>query len=560
MSKWKATGDYNDVEEAIECISGQSYEELMHPQHIACADLENIADAAALIMDSIDKDMPITIIGDYDVDGITATAILYKALSILGGSVDTIIPRRFSDGYGISKEMVANAKEGLIITVDNGITAPEEIAYARHIGNRVIVIDHHLPGETLPLPNILIDPHVHPEYNAFVDYCGAGLAYKLSRYLLAKYEPKQGSYTLSDNGEESAADALGCDLLALACIATMADVVPLIGDNRRIVLDGLHVINEQRNALSPGVRAVVNSVKAEHIEAETIAYCISPMLNAPGRLYNAGSTSTLKAVLCEDDLQSKEYVKKMCSINTERKRVVVEWMEKLQAEAAKAVEKGQVMPLVLYASGIPEGIVGIVTGKLAEEYKTPTFVLSDSDETDILKGSGRSYGGINLKQLLDSTAEYLIEYGGHKAAAGIKVHKSQYSKMTKAMREALNDCGKGYDDTIFYNMVIDPEEIPAILNTMKRFEPFGEGVPKPVFVLTGFTPTAQNGCFYRTMGSNKEHIKFFGNGFDVVAFNMSGKYADMDYPTQMDFLGTIGENTFNGTTTIQFNVIDYRKS
>jgi single-stranded-DNA-specific exonuclease len=323
------------------------------------------------------------------------------------------------------------------------------------------------------------------------------------------------------------------------------------------VLDGLHVINEQRNALSPGVRAVVNSVKAEHIEAETIAYCISPMLNAPGRLYNAGSTSTLKAVLCEDDLQSKEYVKKMCSINTERKRVVVEWMEKLQAEAAKAVEKGQVMPLVLYASGIPEGIV---TGKLAEEYKTPTFVLSDSDETDILKGSGRSYGGINLKQLLDSTAEYLIEYGGHKAAAGIKVHKSQYSKMTKAMREALNDCGKGYDDTIFYNMVIDPEEIPAILNTMKRFEPFGEGVPKPVFVLTGFTPTAQNGCFYRTMGSNKEHIKFFGNGFDVVAFNMSGKYADMDYPTQMDFLGTIGENTFNGTTTIQFNVIDYRKS
>lgn len=354
MQQWKKRGTYHSVLEAIQEMSGLTEEELLSPSHIEPNRIQNIPEAAECIRAcAITQGMPVVIVGDYDADGITSTAILVKLLGHFGVRTKTIIPKRFTDGYGISESLIQGITNSLIITIDNGVSAIEPIRAAKAAGNTVIVLDHHLPQDTLPEADLIVDPHIFPEKNGYEHYCGAGLAYKLAEFLCASESSQQKK-------------GLFFDLLVLACIGTLADVVPLTGDNRYLVIAGLRVINHKTwfYQLSSGIQAILNLADRPYDE-DTIKFQIAPILNAAGRLYNAGSSSVLKALLSEDDTQSLVFASKMKQINEERKRLVTHW---LTIAAAAAEEQSQAPLLTVCCPGMPEGILGILAGKLAESF------------------------------------------------------------------------------------------------------------------------------------------------------------------------------------------------
>lgn len=539
MPEWKQRGNYRSVLEAITGLSGATSEELIRPARVDPSQIENLPQAAQLIGDCLKKQMPVVILGDYDADGVTSTAILTKLFRHLGVEPRTIIPRRFTDGYGISETLIQGIRGSLLITVDNGITGLEPIARAKEAGNMVIVIDHHLPPAQLPPADVIVDPYVHPEHNGYGHYCGAGLAYKLAEFLCA--------------GETSSEKkGLFFDLLVLACIGTLADVVPLTGDNRYLVLSGLQVINREGwyRQLSGGIQALL-SLSPRPYNEDTIKFQTAPILNATGRLYNAGSSSTLKALLSEDPRQAEGFAWKMQGINETRKQLAAQWL----AAARLAAQESPDQPvLVLRCPGMPEGIVGLVAGKLSEEAQRPTFLFSEINSAPgLLRGSGRTYGDFDLTPLLQAAAPYAQRLGGHMGAAGITVAEDQYPAMALAMVEyAQAHPIPAPDDTLYYDLAVTEADLPQALAVLKAHAPYGPEVEKPVLALLGYRPTPKGALCYRFMGKRNEHLKLFGQVADAVGFGLSQEYAALGSPAAVDLLGTIEENTFNGRTTLQF--------
>ncbi|MCI5498406.1 MAG: DHH family phosphoesterase [Clostridiales bacterium] len=547
MPEWKQRGNYRSVLEAITGLSGATPEELIRPARVDPSQIENLPEAAQLIGDCLEKQMPVVILGDYDADGVTSTAILTKLFRHLGAKPRTIIPRRFTDGYGISETLIQGIQGSLLITVDNGITGLEPIARAKEAGNVVIIIDHHLPPAQLPPADVIVDPHVHPEHNGYEHYCGAGLAYKLAEFLCA--------------GETSSEKkGLFFDLLVLACIGTLADVVPLTGDNRYLVLSGLQVINRERwyRQLSSGIQALLGLSPRPYNE-DTIKFQTAPILNATGRLYNAGSASTLKALLSEDPREAQGFAWKMQGINETRKQLADQWLAAAQLAAQESPDQPI---LVLRCPGMPEGIVGIVAGKLSEKTRRPTFLFSEiASSPGLLRGSGRTYGNFDLTPLLQAAAPHVQRLGGHMGAAGITVAEDQYPAMALAMVEYTQAHPiPAPDDTLYYDLTVTEADLPQALAVLKAHAPYGPEVEKPVLALLGYRPTPKGAISYRFMGKRNEHLKLFGQVADAVGFGLSQEYAALGSPAAVDLLGTIEENTFRGRTTLQFQFTAIRAS
>lgn len=547
MQEWKKRGDYRSVLEAITGLSGAAPEELIHPTRVDPSQIENLPQAAQVIRDCLDKQMPVVILGDYDADGVTSTAILVKLFRHLGAEPRTIIPRRFTDGYGISEALIQDIRDSLLITVDNGIAGLEPIALAKEAGNVVIVIDHHLPLAQLPPADIIVDPHVHPERNGYEHYCGAGLAYKLAEYLCAgeANEAKKGLFF---------------DLLVLACIGTLADVMPLTGDNRYLIMAGLRVINQEGwfRQLSSGIQALLD-LSPRPYDEETIKFQTGPILNATGRLYNAGSSSVLKALLSTDPREAAGFAEKMRQINETRKKLVTQW----QAAAQNAAEETPDQPiLTVCCPGMPEGIVGIVAGKLSDQYRRPAFVFSDiASEPGLLRGSGRTYGDFDLTPLLQAMEPHVERMGGHAGAAGITVRQDQYPALVLAVGQyAQENPLPPPEDALYYDLELSEADLPQALAVLKAHAPYGPGAEKPVLVLRNYRPTPKGAMAYRFMGRRNEHLKLFGQVADAVGFGLSEEYAALGSPAAVDLLGSIGENTFNGKTTLQFQFTAIRAS
>ena len=548
MQQWKKRGDYRSVAEAVQGMSGLTLEELRSPAHVEPETIENLAACGeALKQWAIQDGRPVVIVGDYDADGITSTAILVKLLRHFGVTPQTIIPRRFTDGYGISETLIEGISDSLIITVDNGIAAIEPILAAKEAGNKIIVLDHHLPQETLPPADIIIDPHIHPEKNSYEDYCGAGLAYKLAEYLCAGQTAQEKK-------------SLFFDLLVLACLGTLADVMPLTGDNRYLVTQGLRIINHDGwyPQLSSGLRAVLNLAQRPYDE-DTIKFQIAPILNAAGRLYNAGSTSVLKALLSQDEAQAAGFAAKMQQINERRKTLVTQCLEQAQVAASYRADDPI---LIICCEGIPEGIIGILAGKLSEAYQKPAFVFSPiASLSGILKGSGRSYGDYDLFPLLQVVAPYVETAGGHTGAAGISVAQESYEEMAAAIQAyAAEHPPAEPDDSLYYDLELREEELPLALNELKALAPYGPGVEKPVLMVRDYQLLPKGYHSHRLMGRSNEHIKLFGTQSDAVGFHLSQTYQELGSPECVDLLGTVGENRFQGRTTLQFQFEAIRPS
>lgn len=532
---------YKSVEEAILGMSGQTELELLSPDTVPPDCVDGIPEAARAIQFAIENKIPVKIVGDYDVDGITSTAILTKLLNYYGVEPSTYIPKRFTDGYGVSEKILAGVKNTLIITVDNGIAAGDVLDKAVEEGqNGVVVLDHHLPDGREPKNAIaVVDPYLHPDLNEFTEYCGAGLAFKLAEYMLLD-EPL------------ATAEKLLNDIQVLACFGTIADSMPLIGDNRRIVMDGIALVNSGRAMLSQGISQLLTiGCNGSEFSVETVSYNIAPLINAPGRLYNAGGTSSLKMLMCDDPIEAQTYGAKMVQINKQRQTQVSTWMKKIQEALSKA--PGEIAPVVVFEPEMPEGLIGLVAGKLASTYHCPAIVMVRG-ENGIVKGSARTYGEFHIKDMLDTMSSLFTTYGGHAGAAGISLMQSDIEEFRQKVRAYFKDYQtSGGGEYVLYDVVLAPEDVPAALEVIKKYQPLGQGVPNPVCRINQFAVDAP---FY--MGADKSHIKFPGQNFAAVAFGMAGQYVQQGEPKSIDMVGTIGENTFQGRTTTQIMLQDFK--
>lgn len=541
--EWVNPVKYNTVEEAILGLSRQSELELLDPKPVAPGTIEGIVYAAQTIRVAVEnRQMPVIIVGDYDADGITSTAIMARLLRYFGCEPRTIIPKRFTDGYGVSSKLLEGIEKSLIITVDNGIAAGDVLDRAALDGNNlVVVMDHHLADGRQPkCADAIVDPHLHPEVNGFTEYCGAGLCYKLAEYML-------------DGEPLSVAQKVVHDILVLACFGTIADSMPLIGDNRRIVMDAIALINSGRALLSKGIARLLAIGGADgNFDVDTVAYTIAPLINAPGRLYNAGGTSVLKMLMCDDEVDAMTYGSKMVAINKTRQAKVKEWMTSIQDKLSGQADIGH-DPVVVFEPDMPEGLVGLVAGKLAEAYHVPAIVMAQTAD-GLVKGSVRTYAEFNVKDMLDSMKELFTTYGGHAGAGGISLLSDNVQELQKRVSEYYgmysDTCGGEY---VLYDVELRPEDVPSALETIKKFRPYGNGVPKPVCRING---VQADNVFL--MGADKSHIKFNCSAFSAVAFGMAEKYASLGSPSSIDVVGTIGENTFQGRTTTQIILSDFR--
>lgn len=540
MQVWQKRGNATTILEAILARAEASEEELLAPCPVPPEAIDGIPAAADLIVRcALQGDMPVVIVGDYDADGVTATAILVKLLHHFGVSPRAIIPRRFTNGYGITHSLVEGISHSLLITVDNGIAAVEPIQAAKAAGNVVLILDHHLPQAEIPPADVIVDPHLHPERNGYEHYCGAGLAYKLAEYLCREASSQEKK-------------DLFFDLLVLACLGTLADVMPLTGDNRRLVMSGLTVINRDSwyQQISPGLKSVLDLSPRPYTE-DTIKFQTAPILNATGRLFDAGSASVLKALITTEPATAAGYAAKMKAINQRRKDLVAQWLAAVE-EAAAGQEEAPI--LLVRCQGIPEGIVGIVAGKLSEAYQRPAFVFSDiASAPGLLRGSGRTYGDFDLSPLIPVVTPFAESAGGHAGAAGITVSEGQYGPMEQAITQwAQDNRPPAADDTLYYDLDVTEADLPAVLSVLKAHAPYGPGAEKPVLALRGLRLQTRGGQCYRLMGKGHEHLKLFGQVSDAVGFDLTAAYLDLGCPGTVDLLGVVEENQFLGKTSLQF--------
>lgn len=547
MPKWVKRGYGNTISEVIVNAAGVSEQELLHTELEDPRNIANLKGTADAFIDAVNSEQPIFIIGDYDSDGLNATAILTKLLQYLEAvNVKTIIPKRISEGYGLSQDIIDRiTPHSFVMTIDNGITAVEEIKALKNKGCTVAVLDHHLPADELPPADFLVDPHIKPEDNGFEYYCGAGLGFQFARLIL------------EDDSSEEVIRLLMC-MTVHAAIATITDMMPLLDANRAIVKEGIRIINEHRMELDAGLQALLDAAATDLFNEDTFGFKLGPLINAPARLYNAGGTSVLKELVCQDMSSAKEYVAKMVNINESRKAIVQEWFlrvcEQLDGYPIPC-------PLCVYTPGVPEGIVGIIAGKLTEQFNVPAFMFSESSENGVLKGSGRSGGYVDLTPLLDAVRPLTVKCGGHAGAAGISVERKNFEKMAAAMKDAYREVYGGAgcaEDVIQYDMELVPEMVNGAFHEMSRFAPFGQGVEKPVILIRGFQCVNKFGAHFRCMGAEKNHLKLNGTFCDAVGFGMVEKYLGMGSPATVDILCTLNENRYNGVSTIQLSLIDFR--
>ncbi len=443
-------------EELIELLQARfendritSLSELPHPHT-----MPNAKKAAIRVKEAIKNKEPITIVGDYDVDGVVSSVILEEFLQKNGAEVDTIIPCRFQDGYGLGVGIIERIKTKLVITVDNGIAAIEASKLCEQRGIELIIIDHHTIGETLPIAHAIVHPKIDEGF-VFGEICAAEVVW----YFMAALKIELG---VNDNLKE---------YLDLVAIATIADVMPLRDINRVIVKAGIDVIKTSKR---PAIVTMRSKLGKTEFSSTDIAYKISPRLNSAGRLVLAKEAfSFLRAKSVEE---ASIFFDKLDSLNEERKKIELSVYE----EAITTVDKDAEI-IVVAKEGWHEGVVGIVASRLAQHFKKPSIVFSIEGQN--AKGSARSIGNINIFELISKSASLLSNFGGHKMAAGVSLSAANID----AFRALINETARGYTPSGECVCKECVGEVPfcdiddELANILDRFEPYGEANEKPVF-------------------------------------------------------------------------------
>ena len=473
----------------------------------------------------------VAVCGDYDVDGITSTYIMKRLLEALGKTVYTRLPKRCTEGFGLSTNAIQDCLANgcsLIVTVDNGISAKEAVEYAKNAGLEVIVTDHHLPDDALPAADLIIDP-MAVEGADFNGYCGAGIAYKIASELL------------TDN------DLLS-EMKVVAAVGTVADSVPMVRDNHQIVKEGLELMRGGK--VPEGINSVIleMGVDMEHITEDDIAFKLAPALNAPGRILDDG------AKIGFDALSGDKTAAKQCKeLNEKRKDLVSDAVDRINATIAQTIEEEGALPNPLIVSEIlHEGIIGIVAGQLAEKYQVPSFVVTPANEG--LKGSGRAPKGYHLKEMLDKAADLLVHYGGHAAAAGLTIKEDKFDEFKSVMaQQAKKNPVQETDDAIYYDIEVKETDLPKICEDLQKYAPFGEGNPCPVVYVKEFTLVPdKEGYLAKEIGTSQKMIRFSGvDKMSAVSFTDAARYNELGRPDVLSVVGTVKYNHWNGWSFVQ---------
>ena len=449
-----------DPTEALTLLAGE--EELSDPMLLTDMDK-----ACARILEAIDKEQTIVVYGDYDVDGVTATALLYQHLKGMGASVKCMLPSREGDGYGLSKNAIQSIHDKgcqLIVTVDNGISALEEAEFAASLGVDLIVTDHHLPHDALPKAVAVVDPRRADDHSPFKGLCGAGVAFKLCA-------------ALDGCPPEEMLDYCG----DLAAVGTVADVMPLTGENRTLVKAGLKSLQQTDR---PGISALLEEVGlgGKPITAENVSYAIAPRINAAGRMDNA--VTALQLVLCEDEERAAELAHKLNEINVARQEteqeIVKAAQEQLDAEPAILEDR----VILIWGRDWHPGVIGIVASRLVEKTGRPVIVVS-VDEHGEGKGSGRSVQGFNLHECIASCEDILLRFGGHAMAAGLSVREENLPELRRRLNEwAARECAVLFTPPLECDLSIHLDRITVeSVRRLEQLAPYGAENPTPIFVL-----------------------------------------------------------------------------
>jgi single-stranded-DNA-specific exonuclease len=426
--------------------------------------LKDMDRAVELIVHAVQRKTPILVHGDFDVDGQCASALLTRALRLAGGNAMAFVPHRLRDGYDFGPAGLAQARAigaTLIITCDCGITAVESVAVAKRAGIEVIVTDHHLPGPVLPPADAVLDPQRPDDSSGATGLCGTGVAFKLVQALV----PALG---LSPN--------LPLHLLDLVALATVADVVPLVGENRILVKHGLKLLADSRWV---GIRALVETagLSGRAIRAGHVGFILGPRLNAAGRISDA--SEGLKLLLTDDPVEAMALARKLDVLNSERQLIDQRILDQVldQLSQAEALDAG----IVLDGEGWHPGVVGIVASRVGERYGRPTFLIAFDGE--IGKGSGRSISRFNLHAALTECGDLLERYGGHHMAAGLTVRRDNLgafrTRFAGVARQLLGPDDLGPEQRV--DLEISLAQATSDFERLARYlEPCGAGNPTPV--------------------------------------------------------------------------------
>ncbi len=497
-------------------------------------DLSGMDRAVARIKRAVADRQKVLIYGDYDVDGICSTVILLESLQMLGLDADYYVPNRFSEGYGLNIEAIKDiAAQGydLVITVDCGISSIKEVELANNLGLDFIITDHHNPSMGLPQAEAIINPKLdNKEKNQ--DLCGAGIAYQLALALNHDIVPHDNDIWL--------------DLVALA---TVADIVALRGDNRIFLKYGLNKIS---NGSRIGLKALLSvaNLSDKTISVWHIGFILAPRLNAAGRMASAS--------LAIDLLQTKNYqlavklAQEVSDLNNQRRSVEDRILKEATLHIETELNLAQEKILVLAGDNWHQGVIGIVASRLVDRYNRPVIVISW--EGDLGRGSGRSMGNFDLYQALAANQEHLEQFGGHKLAAGLSLHKNDFANFKKDLlayySQLLDEISDFKTETI--DLELDIGDInQKLIEELKLLEPCGEGNPLPKFLARNLEITNST-----LVGKNKDHFKcqVWPGSLDAIAFN---RPYYMEQPFKLlkyDMAFTIAENEFLGQRKIQLRI------
>lgn len=507
--------------------------------------------AVEILAEKIREEKKIRVIGDYDIDGVNATYILQEGLAGLGADVDTDIPDRIRDGYGLNKMLIDRAlDDGIdtIVTCDNGIAAAEEIAYGKEQGLTVVVTDHHeVPyietnGDKeylLPPADAVVDPHRPDCGYPFKGLCGAAVAYKLveALYDVMQRDPEDMDYLMEN-----------------VAIATVGDVMDLTGENRIFVKQGLEMLRRTHN---PGLKALIEctGIDAERLNAYHIGFVIGPCINASGRLDTAKRALELlnartrrEAVMLAEDLKA---------LNDSRK----EMTEKGVEEAVRLIEHTDLREdkvLVVYLPECHESIAGIIAGRLKERYYRPVFVLTRAEEG--VKGSGRSIESYDMFGQMCRCRELFTKFGGHKLAAGLSLAEEN----VELFRRTINELAELTEEDLMEKVSIDmqlpfPYITEALIGELSLLEPFGKGNPKPLFAERNIRVLGP-----RILGKNRNVLKCrledpSGNQMDAVYFgDVEACLRKMEEKPVMSFTYYPSINEYMGRKTLQVTIVNYQ--
>ena len=475
-------------------------EDLYSPWRMA-----GMKEGITLLQQAIAAGEKIRIIGDYDIDGVCATYILMTGLKRVGANVDTDIPDRIKDGYGINEHLIDRAHAAgvkLIITCDNGIAAAPQIAYAKELGMKVVVTDHHeVPFEEteekrvekLPTADVIINPKQEACTYPFKGLCGGAVAWKLVAALYETYEI---------NSEEAH------KLLEFAAIATVGDIMELQEENRIIVKEGLKRIHHTKNI---GLKSLieVNGLERDSINAYHIGFVIGPCINAGGRLDTA--KRALELFASEDKENADRLAGDLKALNDSRKELTTEGVEEAIRQVLETGRRSERV-LVVYLPDCHESIAGIIAGKVKERFYRPTIVLTDAE--DGVKGSARSIPGYNMFEELSKVSELFTKFGGHPMAAGMSLPKENLPKLRKQLNANCTLTENDMIEKLSIDIAMPIQYVSEeFIEELKVLEPFGNGNSKPLFAERDFHVLRS-----QILGKNKNTVKIYGE--DAIGYEV----------------------------------------